>query len=89
MGLPSVFLFYMEKKKTSSLHRDETTMFYMLYMEENVSPRFFCAILIKIKGISIFVSIPHCPMVYCIPAYSTVFFFLLFIEQGLACNSEE
>ena len=27
MGLPSVFLFYMEKKKISSLYRDETTIF--------------------------------------------------------------
>ena len=39
--------FIWRKKKTSSLHRDETTMFYMVYMEENVSPRFFCAILTK------------------------------------------
>ena len=36
----------------------------------------FCAILTKIKGVSIYISIPHCPMDYCIPAYSTVFFLL-------------
>ena len=35
MSLPSVFLFYMEKKKISSLYRDETTIFfYMIYMED-------------------------------------------------------
>ena len=44
--------------------------------------QFVFAILTKMKGVSIFVSIPHCPMDYCIPAYSTVF-----TEQGLACNS--
>ena len=38
----------------------------------------FCAMLTKIKGVSIFVSIPHCPMNYCIPAYSTVFFSFFF-----------
>ena len=32
---------YMEKKKISSLYGDETTILYMLYMEENVFPRFF------------------------------------------------
>ena len=82
MGLPSVFLFYMEKKKISSLYRDETTIFlHDLY--GGFFSKIFCAILTKIKGVSIFVSIPHCPMNYCIPAYSTVFFsfffFLLFI----------
>ena len=93
MGFPSVFLFvqkkkshglYGEKKKISSLHRDETTISYMVYMEENVFPRFFCAILTNINGVSIFVSIPHCPVDYCIPPYSTAF-----IEQGFACNSVE
>ena len=77
MGLPSVFLFYMEKKKISSLYRAETTIFlHDLY--GGFFPRFFCAILTKIKGVSIFVSIPHCPMNYCIPAYSTVFFSFFF-----------
>ena len=46
----------------------------------------FCAILTKIKGVSIIVSIPYWPMDYCIPAYSTDFFF---IEQGLAFYSVE
>ena len=44
----------------------------------------FFTILAKIKGVSVFVSIPHYPMDYCIPPYSTVF-----IEQGFACNSVE
>ena len=81
MSLPSVFLFYMEKKKISSLYRDETTIFffYMIYMEDFFS-KIFCAILTKIKGVSIFVSIPHCPMNYCIPAYSTVFFSFFFFS---------
>ena len=92
MDFPSVFLFCTKftwfiwrKKKISSLYRDETTIFYMVYIEEKLSfPRFFCAILIKIKGVFIFVSIPHCPNDYCIPPYSTVF-----IEQGFAYNSVE
>ena len=29
MSLPSVFLFYMEKKKISSLYRDETTIVFL------------------------------------------------------------
>ena len=49
----------------------------MVYMEDFFS-KMFCAILTKIKGVSIFVSIPHCPIDYCIPACSTVVFFFLF-----------
>ena len=52
-------------------------------MEENIFSR-LCTILTKIEGVSIFVSIPHCPMDYCIPPYSTIL-----IEQGFACNSVE
>ena len=55
----------------------------MVYTEEIFS-KMFCAILTKIKGVSIFVSIPQCPMDYCIPAYSTVFLLnnaLLFIVR--------
>ena len=63
----------------------------MIYMED-FFPNIFCATQTKIKGVPIFVSIPHCPMDYCIPAYSTVFFLFFFViylvEQGLACNSE-
>ena len=33
--------FIWRKKKISSLYRDKTTIFYMVYMEENVFPRFF------------------------------------------------
>ena len=50
----------------------------MVYMEEIFS-KTFCAILTRIKGVSIFVSIPHCPMDYCIPAYSTVCFLFCFL----------
>ena len=39
--------FIWRKKKISSLYRDETTMFYMVYMEENVSPRIFALYLQK------------------------------------------
>ena len=45
---------------------------------EEIFSNMFCTILTKIKGVSIFVSIPHRPMDYCIPAYSTVFFFCFF-----------
>ena len=95
MGFPSVFLFCTKKitwfvwrnKKISSRYGDKTTIFYMVYMEpimeENIFPR-LCTILTKIEGVSIFVSIPHCPMDYCIPPYSTIL-----IEQGFACNSVE
>ena len=83
MGLPSVFLFYMKKKKISSLYRDETTIFLHDLCGGFLS-KIFCAILTKIKGVSIFVSSPHCPMDYCIPPYSTAF-----IEQGFACNNME
>ena len=49
----------------------------------------------KIKGVSIFVSIPHCPMDYRIPAYSTAFFLLLnkallvIVRNNLNSNSVE
>ena len=39
--------------------------------------KMFCAKLTKIKGVSIFLSIPHCPMDN-IPAYSIFFLFLFF-----------
>ena len=54
----------------------------MVYIEEFFS-KMFCAILTKIKGVSIFVSIPHCPKDYCIPAYCTVVFLLLFLNKAL------
>ena len=74
---------YLEKNKLTSLYRDETTIFTWFIWRKFFS-KMFCAVLTKIKGVSIFVSIPHCPMDYCIPAYSNVF-----IEQGLAFNSVE
>ena len=88
MGFQRVFLFctkknhiiYMEKKKKiSSLYRDETTILHGLYGGKLFS-KIFCAILKRLKGVSIFVSIPHCPMDYCIPPYSAVvvFFFFFF-----------
>ena len=43
---------------------------------EEIFSKMFCAILTKIKGFSFFISIPHCPMDYCISAYSTVVVFL-------------
>ena len=77
-----------KKKKISFLYRDETTIFvHGLYGEKLF---FFqnCAILKKkIKGVSIFVCIPHCPMVYCFSAYST--FLYIYIEQGFSSNSVE
>ena len=85
------FCFIWRKRKFRPYIETKLQFFYMIYMED-FFPKIFCAILTKIKGVSVFVSIPHCPMNYGIPAYSTVFFsffFLLFIEQGLACNSEE
>ena len=77
MGLPSVFLFIWRKRKFRPYIETKLQFFYMIYMEDFFS-KIFCAILTKIKGVSIFVSIPHCPMNYCIPAYSTVFFFFFF-----------
>ena len=68
---------YMEKKFRPNIGMDETTLLHSLYGGKLFS-KTFCAILTKIKGVSVFVSIPHCPMDYCIPTYSTVFFFLLF-----------
>ena len=67
----------MEKKENFVPIWRRNYNFYMVYMEEIFS-KMFCTILTKIKGVSIFVSIPHCPMDYCIPAYSTVFFFFFF-----------
>ena len=56
---------YMEKKKISSLYGDETIIVYMVYMEENFFFHFFfCPILTKIKGVYIFISIPHVTMGY-------------------------
>ena len=63
---------YMEEKENFIHIQRRNYNFYMVYMEEIFS-NMFCAILTKIKGVSIFVNIPHCPMDYCIPAYSTVF----------------
>ena len=52
----------------------------------------FFTILAKIKGVSIFVSIPHCPMDYCIPPNSTVLLnkaLLLIVWNNLDSNSVE
>ena len=54
---------YIETKLQFFLHA--------LYRGKRFS-KIFCAILTKINGISIFVSIPNCPMDYCIATYSTV-----------------
>ena len=75
--------FIWRKKKTSSLHRDETTIFTWFIWRKTFLQDFL-RYTNKINGVSVFVSIPHCPMDYCIPPYSTVF-----IEQGFACNSVE
>ena len=91
MGFPSVFLFctkkshdsYGEKRKFHPYIETKVQFFTWLYGGKRFS-KIFCAILTKINGVSIFVSIPHCPMDYCIPPYSTVF-----IEQDFACNSVE
>ena len=61
---------------------------------EEIFSKMFCTILTKIKGVSIFVSIPHFSMDYCIPAYSTVFFLLnkallVIVWNNLNSNSVE
>ena len=64
----------------------------MLYMEENVFSKIFCDILPKINGVSVFVSIPHCPMDNCIPTYSTVLLneaLLVIVWNNLDSNSVE
>ena len=89
MGFQSVFLFCTKKiiwsiwrkKKFRSYTETKLQFLHGLY-GGNLS-KMFCAILTKIKEASIFVSIPHCPIDYCIPAYSTVFCFVFLLNKAL------
>ena len=70
---------YMEKKRTFR-PIIETKLQFLHGFYGGIFSKIFCAVLTKIKVVSIFVSIPHCPMDYCIPLYSNAFcccFFLL------------
>ena len=69
VALPGLFSYLL-----SSLNRDETTIFYMVYMEEMFFPRFFALYL----QTSNFVSIPRCPMDYLFHPILLFFFFFLF-----------
>ena len=91
MGFPSVFLFCTEKshglygeKRKLRPYIETKLQFFTWFIWRKTFLQDFLRYTNKINGVSIFVSIPHCPMDYCIPPYSTVF-----IEQGFACNSVE
>ena len=64
----------MEKRTVRPYTETKLQFLHGLYGGKLFSKICFCAVLTKIKGVSIFVSITHCPMDYCIPPYSTVFY---------------